>query len=198
MANGMAKRVFESDGSVEGYFIWLKRQAAPMNNSELHSYNMLCEVLFDIPFRWFVETDENRVLDGLMLRDKYADLAGGWLEHEYPFLASSCSFLEVVVGMSKRARFLTMDEPGFSQNARDWAIEMLDNCGLMVFSDNYCLDHQLTYEESIRDIAEVIMLRAYPITGEGSFFPLKTRWADPQSSDLGYLMSLYIQERVLD
>jgi len=100
-------------------------------------------------------------------------------------MSLGCSFLEMLVALSRRLAFQEEREP------RDWFWEMMDNLGLAKHTDDY--DYS---EEEVNDILDRVIWRTYYTNGEGGLFPLRHASADQRHIELWYQMCAYLLERV--
>lgn len=107
-----------------GYFDWLLETIGCQNDGYRATYSMMN----DIPFRYYVMDDENRMNDGLDLREQYM-YEMGINEHVdmpvWPFDSRRASVLEVLVGI-----VLRMDNQGFERSRSEWMHMFLENLGI--------------------------------------------------------------------
>lgn len=105
------------------YFRWLVEQ---IDNGEASKYKHLLNDLFDISYRWIVELDGNRALDGMDLRRRFRD---GYDRD------IGCSVLEMLVALSIRFEHDVMCEPGDEDPSR-WFWLILRQLDLDLFTDD--------------------------------------------------------------
>ena len=83
----------------EDYLRWLEPQLRDEHGNPGETYWDLLNVMFEKEFRWVIDMDENRMVDGLDLRVEFAR------EHRLrPNRLRSlgpCSFLEVLIALSR-------------------------------------------------------------------------------------------------
>jgi hypothetical protein len=169
----------------ELYFRWLYGQVA---NSSVdipsRTYWRLLKLLYTKEFVWFVPNDDNRIEDGKDLRYEFADqerleiVDRGWLH-------LGCSFLELLIALSRRLSFEAEGEP------RDWFWHMLENIGLHIYNDQAALPFQ-----DIDEILDQVIWRTYKHNGVGGLFPLEGPCQDQRHIELWYQLSAYILERI--
>lgn len=163
------------------YLLWLQNQLkdewAPTG-----SYWGLVNLMFDKEFTWFVDHDDNRVVDALDLRVEFAHETR-WRRTQVNRLGP-CSFLEVVIGLSRRLAFIAGGEPP------GWAWQLLTNLEL-----HKCLDPLSTRKiNSINRTMDVCIQRRYSPDGQGGFFPLSWPDGDQTQIELWYQMNAYAEE----
>lgn len=160
----------------EAYLDYLAPQvgADPDNGS----YWDLLRLMHSTEFVWFVPNDDNRLVDGL-------DIRAEWLDQiELSVDMGPCSFLEVLVGLSRRMAFMA------GESAEGWAWQLLVNLGLDRMSDP--LSRYKT--RKAEDILETVIWRTYEPDGTGGFFPLVHPLADQRKIELWYQMGAYVEE----
>ena len=126
------------------------------------SYRCLLTTLNDIPFYYTIPRDENRMWDGLKLRDMYSDYFGNLLDPNQP-----CTVLEMMVGLCYR--YVMEHATGNENDIPVMFFNILDNMGLMGCTDE-CWDETEAYRVRLR--VSMMVNREYPASGEGSMFPL--------------------------
>jgi hypothetical protein len=170
----------DSPFSDQQYFAWLVDQVDLPTDAQ---YDGLLNVMFGMEFVWIIGNDENRIADGRDLRLEYLDR----LPHEEQdagLYDIPVSFLEVLVGLSRRVAFLV------DQDARVWAWRLIRNLKLGGFHD------PLTGREVrkvMRCLEGVIWRRIGP-DGSGGFFPLTDPKDDQRTVEIWYQMTAYINE----
>lgn len=184
----------------EMYFIWLQQQMYInyRHNSPV-KFDELLKILWEKPFPWTVEKDDNRVEDGLELRYHFLQdescryrfqalqiEAGdsGMLHIVADFRAQPCSILEVIIGLSRRLAFAAAGEPGW------WAWRLIVNLDLQRMKDPLTQRRRARIEETL----EALIWRTYTWDGVGGFFPLRYPKEDQRKVELWYQMSAYLEE----
>ncbi len=153
------------------YLKFLETQVGAEPNNR--SYRDLLKLMLAKEFVWLVPNDDNRLVDGLDIRAEWSDMDFG-----------PCSFLEVLVGLSRRMAFMT------SESAEGWGWQFLINLGLDRMSDP--LSRYKT--QKANDILDTVIWRNYSIDGFGGFFPLLRPKKDQRETELWYQMSAYVLE----
>lgn len=165
----------------EDYLLWLQAQLkdewAPTG-----SHWGLINLMFDKEFKWFVDHDDNRVVDALDLRVEFVS-ASRYRRSQIPRLGP-CSFLEVLIGLSRRLAFIAGGEPP------GWAWQLVTNLEL-----HKCQDPITPRKASvINRIMDTCIQRTYSPDGQGGFFPLAWPDGDQTNIELWYQMNAYAEE----
>ena len=142
---------------------------------------MLCRTLFQVPFKWTLEHDQNRALDGLELREGY--------EYE-----GECTFLEMLVGLCYR-----MDhESSHNQSVYSptfWFLVIIDNLGLGGLGDSDAwMDYNCDYVETVFEACNRVNNRDYLPDGKGGLFPLEYPPDDMTKVEIYYQMTQFMYE----
>lgn len=178
-------------GVEELYFEWLYNKIGLRRglNPE-KSYWLLAEQLHRKEFQWFVPNDDNRVADGLDLREEFSQDVQTWGDSVYIF--EDVSTLEVLIALAKRIDFelegSSVDDTGVGV----WFWRMLEHVGLDTYTDQYYMDNECADE--IDHILDNIIHRRYYHNGQGGLFPLKNPQHDQRGVELWYQMSAWLLE----
>lgn len=168
----------------EQYFVWLYGQVASIRNrNPVRSYWELLRSLYSHKFIWNVPNDDNRVADGLDLREKWLEESGA--ERDRNWLELECSMLEMLIALSHHLGFQTSEEP------MEWFWRMLDNLELRQYNDNV---FNSRIPEIIDDTVDMINERTYNPNGYGGLFPLQRPDRDQTKVEIWYQMAAYLQE----
>lgn len=122
------------------YFRWLTDQIDD-GSGRVKKYRHLLSDLFDISYKWVIELDSNRAVDGMNLREKYR--AG--YERDM-----GCSVLEMLIAMCVRFEYSVAAEPGEEDPSR-WFWLIIERLDLDLYSDE-CYDL-----EAVKTILELWM-----------------------------------------
>ena len=171
-----------SPNLTEDYLHWLESQLRDEHGNSNKSYWELLNVMFEKEFVFVVPMDDNRIVDGLDLRVEFAHenrLRPNVLRDVRP-----CSFLEVLIGLSRRLAFAAGGQPP------GWAWELLGNLELHRMSD------PLTQPKhrKVQEIMDAAIWRTYAPDGTGGFFPLAWPEDDMTKVELWYQMNAYVEE----
>lgn len=137
-------------------------------------------------FVWFVPNDDNRIADGMALRDEFLreqgidDVDRNWYD-------IGCSMLEMLIALSRQASFEDLNErtPG------EWFGIFLQNMGLDRYNDR---DYSDSLAQDVDEKLDLVIYRNYNKDGTGGIFPLKNPRDDQRKIELWYQMSAYLLE----
>lgn len=165
----------------EAYFHWLVPQVK--DTEQRRTYWDLLRLLFETEYVWLIPNDDNRMIDGLELRTEFL------LEADAPRFVSPdgfgvCSFLEMLVALSRRLAFQAGGE------AEGWAWQLVVNLELHRLSDPL----GRVRRTRVADILETVIYRNYNPDGTGGLFPLAWPQDDQKQVELWYQMAAYIDE----
>lgn len=167
------------------YLDWLYSQVAPnaTSGNPARSYWLLLEQLHNLEFDWSVPNDDNRLEDGKDLREEFLAVSGA--KRDQKWMGQSCSLLEVLIALSRRAEFES------AKDSYTWFWQMIDNIGLRDYTDN-------AYDDWVRDevdqVINCVVHRDYSSDGTGGLFPLRHPDCDQREVELWYQMSSYLLE----
>lgn len=167
------------------YFEWLCTQ---IMNTKLKSpsktYWALLRQLFTKEFVWIVPNDDNRLADGLELRQEFVREAG-IRDADQAWWDMGCSVLEMLIALCRRCEFQN-DMP-----VKEWFWKFIDNLGLTKFNDSwYKKEHN---EALIDERLNRLIYRTYRYDGSfGGLFPLKEPKADQREIEIWYQMAAYM------
>lgn len=169
----------------EAYLQWLYSQvvgSVRLRHSS-HTYWELLKILYTKEFIWIVPNDDNRVEDGKCLRYEFVeeleldDVDKNWME-------LGCSFLEMLIGLSRRLSFEDGGEPSA------WFWHFLHVLDLDIYADNIAIP-----KEKVNDILDRVIWRTYRRDGQGGLFPLRHPKQDQTEVELWYQLSAYLLEQ---
>jgi hypothetical protein len=177
-----------TDGTLdERYLIWLHQQLEPdTQRNPARSHWLLCVHLFKTEFTWFVPNDNNRLLDGLDIRQRFIDEEEGG---DVPgiWLGEPCTVLEMLIALAERMAYSSDKETDY------WFWTMLENAGLRRYVDEIFDDDA---KVDVEAIVQAILNREYHADGSGGLFPLRHGGRDQRQLELWYQMSQYLLENV--
>lgn len=94
------------------YLSWLYGQVAVVKTRKSSkTYWNLLRYLYSTEFVWFVPNDDNRAADGKELRREWMAETG--IHPDAEWLSLGCSFLEMLIGLSRRLAFETEEDASF-------------------------------------------------------------------------------------
>lgn len=166
------------------YLEWLYSKIGPtQNRNPARSYWMLATTLFSKEFLWSIPNDDNRVEDGKELREEFLNDTAA--ERNYEWMNEGCSFLEMLIALSRRCAFETDEDPF------EWFWILVDNLGLRPFVDE---EYSEDYLVDVDVVLDRVINRTYEPDGRGGLFPLKSPSVDQREVELWYQMGAYLME----
>lgn len=173
----------------EEYFRWLSFYAVG-TSKRYENYMNLLSTLHSQEFYYKDEVpmDENRLVDGVGLRDAFEDEIGystdGVLDRE-------CSMLEMLVALAMAFREVNNEKKSIAY----YFFEMLNNLQLQSCTDEH-------WDELIEDytfnIIERLLERDYDYDGSGGLFPLNYAQEDQRNVEIWYQLAAYYNENYYD
>lgn len=164
----------------ECYLTWLYGLVANVRTrSSSRTYWELFRQLLCTEFAWVVPNDDNRADDGRELRREWFAETG--IEADQEWLNLGCSFLEMLIGLSRRMEFETTGA------AKDWFWHLIGNLGLLGFNDRSNFK-----PEDVEDITSAVIWRTYDRNGNGGLFPLRRSRKDQRRVEIWYQLSEYL------
>lgn len=162
------------------YLTWLYSQVAVVRaRKSSRTFCDLLRVLHSIEFAWVIPNDDNRADDGRELRREWVEETGS--EVDQSWLAFGCSFLEMLIGVSRRLEFET------NGKAADWFWHLIDNLQLRA-----CHDRSGFKEDEVEDIVSAVIWRTYEPDGTGGLFPIPDTQNDQREIEIWYQLSEYL------
>lgn len=185
------------------YFDYLKSVlCAPEEYSELLNifHNEIFYVNKELPT---AEMDENRIADGLALRDEYevhgydpsTDLHS--LDYELPRTPNgTCTFLEFFAALARRMENDILYDPIKGNRTWVWAKQMLTNMGL---GGRVCFLNHIDPRDiySVQKAIFRVIDRAYEPSGRGGLFWIRFDGLDLRQLEIWDQMKHYIRENGL-
>lgn len=170
----------------DAYFEWLYSRICSVKvKNPSRTYWKLFKILFTKEFVWIIPNDDNRVEDGKDLRYEWLECSEmDWQDVDRDWLHMGCSFLELLIALSRRLAFETSADPV------EWFWEMLENLDLRQYNDRVDIPR-----ERVEDTLDRVIWRTYNFNGRGGLFPLRRPRADQRDVELWYQLNAYIIER---
>ena len=153
------------------------------------SYLPVLDLLHGIPFVVVVEMDDQRMSDGLYLRERYLQKIDKYDQLDI-FEEDKASVLEVLIGIAQRLEFQVGDGMiGDHTAEKFW--ELLANLDIEKY------DSRRYFPLEIKEKVRNWMLRKYDFYGNGSIFPVKRCEKDMRELQIWDQMSVYVMEKYL-
>lgn len=174
-----------SSKNYDWYFRWLYKKVEKRSKVK---YWKLLQLLNDREFFWSVPNDDNRLEDGLRLREIFARTRPSFLP---PGPSIHCSILEMLVALSGRMEDILSDSRKGDRTS-DWFWEMIANLGLDQFHDGNFTEAN---DSGVIDyILNQFVNRTYDRRGHGSIFPSKKSVKNLAKVEIWYQMMNYLDE----
>lgn len=172
-----------SSGTLDDrYLTWLYNQVRIVRTRKgPRTYWNLFGQLYSTEFVWFVPNDDNRAADGRELRYEWAAGIGEKVDPNW--LDLGCSFLEMLIGLSRRLAFEADD----GNDGASWFWHLIDNLGLLGFNDSSNFK-----PEDVEEITSAVIWRTYDEHGNGGLFPLQRSNNDQRQVEIWYQLSEYL------
>lgn len=163
------------------YLRWLYSQVGSVKTRiKSRTYWRLLRQLYSTEFVWFVPNDDNRVMDGRQLREDFLQ-ESELIDVDENWMALGCSFLEMLVALSRRLSFEAGGEPSA------WFWQLLRNIEL-----DHINDAQENSTEEISEKVNRVIWRTYYPSGVGGLFPLRIAHEDQTEVELWYQLNAYL------
>jgi hypothetical protein len=165
------------------YLLWLYKQVRTVKTTRKgpRTYWNLLGQLFATEFVWFVPNDDNRAADGRELRNEWANGIGEEVDSNW--LDLGCSFLEMLIGLSRRLAF----ETDHGDDGASWFWHLINNLGLLGYTDG-----SKFRPEDVDEITSRVIWRTYDQSGHGGLFPLEHTNNDQREVEIWYQLSEYL------
>lgn len=171
----------------ESYFVWLYSQVGSVRaKNPARTHWDLLRQLHQTEMIWTIPNDDNRLADGVDLRYEFLLDPTSRAAVPYEWMHMPCSFLEMLIAMSRRLAFEDGGEPAW------WFWHMLENMGLHRCNDRNT--RQLAYQ--INFLVQRVINREYEYNGDGGLFPLKHPRMDQRKVELWSQLNAYLLERM--
>lgn len=170
-----------SEGTLDDqYLTWLYSQVAEVKTRKSSkTYWNLLRRLYCTEFAWFIANDDNRAEDGRELRLQWASSQD--IELPESWLRLGCSFLEMLIGLTRRLDFQT------GHPAKDWFWQLIDNMGLLGYHDRSNFS-----QDEVDDRTSTVIWRTYDHNGNGGLFPLRSTSHDQRQVEIWYQLCEYL------
>ena len=175
------------DDVINEYFEWLYNSVCDKKSLRGNSYRKLFALLHGTRFRYSIPRDENRAMDGLELRHRFARNANrrGYI---LDCLSGPCSVLEMMIALAIRCEEHIMDDPDIGDRTGKWFWGMIENLGLIFMTDTR-FDRQ--YAEKRIDM---FLDRKYKSNGDGGLFTAEHCGYDMRTVEIWYQMCWYLDD----
>ena len=178
----------------EDYYNWLLGFIED-DIHDLSNYSVLMSVLFSREFYSLVPNDDNRVGDGLDLRNQFADELGEHLYFVDEDLPPYCTILEMMIALAIRIENDILYDPEKGYRVSEWFWIMLSNLDLENETDD-CFDR-----ERVVMTLNNFVDRKYGENGKFCLFPIsktatmaKKTATDMKNTEIWYQANYFFTE----
>lgn len=149
---------------INAYFDWLYELVCKNRFAKEISFRKLFAYLHSTEFRYFIDKDENRAEDGIMLRRRFYTQTEQNVER---YFNGPCSVLEMMIALALRCEQSIMDDPRLGNRTGQWFWRMVTNLGLGAMTD------ERFDKEYVSEAVERFLNREYEPNGKGGLFTVK-------------------------
>jgi hypothetical protein len=162
------------------YLTWLYSQVGDVKvRNKSRTYWDLLRQLYLKEFIWLIPNDDNRVQDGIALRYEWIEECD--ISPDQDWLEDGCSFLEMMIGLSRRLAFEAEGQPS------TWFWHLIGNLELQ-----HCTDRPLYDQSEVDERLDDVIWRTYEPDGRGGLFPMRNSKHDQRDVELWYQMNEYL------
>ena len=141
---------------------------------DYQNYSTLLHHLYNTPFHYILEKDQNRAMDGVNLRKRF-----GYFSNK------PCNVLEMMIALAIRCEESVMMNVHFGDRTSIWFWSMVKNLGLWSQTDE-CYNKRQTEE-----ILDIFMNRKYSPNGAGGLFTVQDYRQDLREVEIWYQAMWY-------
>lgn len=184
--------IYVSPGPSPTYFEWLTSMVDPFSSRGNHG--RFFTILQNMVYVPVMELDNNRVSDGIGLRDVYVRNYDIHVDSDL-LIDSPCSVLEFLVALASRMNYI------YSQTSENCTYEMfwdmMSNIGFDYYAttdDSFALRPET--ESELKNAIEAVIYRKYSPDGSGNLFKIENPKHDQRDVEVWYQMNQYLIEKM--
>lgn len=167
----------------ERYFEWIACLVCGGRNGGRRSYRRLLACLHEREFTYLIPLDENRAIDGVDLRYRFAYETG---RRDIPDVGRPCSLLEMMAALCLRCEEQIMDDPEIGNRTGQWFFAMLESMGLEGMDD-------ISFNaRTAKARIDTCLERRYEPDGRGGFFTVPGSRYDMRDVEIWYQAMWYL------
>lgn len=167
------------------YFDWITLLV--INDASVRDqYIFLLKKLHEINFYYTIELDENRYVDGISLRDRFAYENNIPDEDMFIFNNRQCSVLEMMAALSLKCEENIMSDPEYGDRISNWFLEMIESLQLIGMTNENFDPKWIDFRINI------LLNREYEPDGTGGLFTIKNTRHDLTKVEIWYQMCWYL------
>ena len=169
-----------------GYFKWLCG-LVEIGHSDPERLELAWQ-LYQKPFYGDLPNDDNRIEDGIKMRQSFCD-ENPWFDGTED--TGPCNVLEMLIALARRMEHILGDVCCGDRTGK-WFWELINNFELQVFlPDDRNVIRKINDNNAILD---TWLQRRYMYNGKGGIFPLKKPTEDHRKVEIWYQMMAYLDE----
>lgn len=171
------------------YFKWMYQLVCNDKYYKNLSYRKLLCFLHHIDFKYTINNDGNRAIDGVDFRYRFAYECGYPRELIRKYLDTRpCSMLEMMISLAFRTEEQIMEDDGLGNRTGEWFWNMIVNLGLGGMCDE-------KFDRVLVDQVVLIFLnRDYKSNGSGGLFTINSLRQDVRTVEIWCQMMWYLDE----
>ena len=170
----------------QAYFEWMYDLVCGRQYSERISHRKLLTRLHDTEFIFLIPKDENRAMDGVSLRHRFALSFND--AHIEDYINGPCSVLEMMIALALRCEENIMDDPHSGNRTGQWFWSMIVSLDLGSMTDcrydekhvDYCIDR--------------FLYREYEPDGRGGLFTIENCDRDLRKVEIWNQLCWYLND----
>ena len=166
------------------YFEWMYDLVCNDRYASETSYRKLLSYLHSTEFTFVLPMDENRAVDGVSLRYRFA--LSQDQEELADYIDGPCSVLEMMVVLAIRCEDI-MDDLELGERTSQWFWNMIVSLGLGSMSDTR-FD-----EDYVEDVIDCFLYREYEPDGRGGLFTIRNCRRDLRDMEIWLQMNEYLK-----
>lgn len=171
----------------ERYFDWMIRLVCDKRYSKGRSWERLMRNLHMWEFTPLMEMDENRIRDGIGLRDRF-EQETGWDVSDMD--DDACSVLEMMLALAIRCEEHVMANPDIGNRTGKWFWSMVENLGIADMDDaNFDGEY---FDHVIMRFLD----REYEPDGKGGLFTVHRNNRDMRDVDIWYQAMWHLSDEM--
>ena len=167
------------------YFEWLLDFVCRDRYSPKISYRKLLMYLHNTDFRYLLERDQNRSVNGVYLRYRFV-VVHDYDDYIFDEWEDQCSVLEMMIALAIECEESTMDDPSIGNRTGQWFWGMIRSLGLSSMTDDR-FDRRLA-----EDVVETFLDREYEPDGRGGLFTIRNCDKDLRDVEIFYQLCWYL------
>lgn len=173
------------------YFEWLYDLVCDNRYHDPISFRKLLIRLHDTEFTYLIAKDQNRALDGIDLRRRFALIRMASDGYSYDAImgcldSPECSVLEMMIALSIRCEETIMDDPNVGDRTAQWFWSMITNLGLGSMTDSK-FDRRF-----VDDAVARFLDREYEPNGKGGLFTIRRCKFDLRDVEIWHQLCWYL------